>query len=188
MALRTGEEVPSLLPEEVLAMSDSIDDISRWLQSKPFQDNPEWFESSASQTSSTWDDWVQQGRDIPELENRLIWILKHDKDPVNRSAVALALGCVGGDPSIESLITVLESDVPMVAMEAAASLGRLGRSEAIEPLCEALRSADANVRANACTALGGLGGEKALSCLKNAEMDQDSFVQAAAKEALQRSC
>ncbi len=164
-------------------MNDSIDDISLWLQSRPFQDNPEWLGSPASQTSSTWDEWVKKGREIPDFENRLIWILEHHKDPVNRSAGALALGFVGGDRSIKSLIKTLKTDVPMVAMEAAASLGRLSKSEAVEPLCEALRNADANVRANACTALGWLGGEKALSCLKDAEHDKDPFVQAAAKEA-----
>lgn len=168
-------------------MSDSMDDISRWLGQRPFQDNPKWVESLAGETSRTWDEWVQRGKEIPDVENHLIWILKHEKDPVNRGAAVLALGFVGGDRSVKSLITVLETDVPMVAMEAAASLGRLGRSEAIEPLCEALRNPDANVRANACTALGRFGREKALSCLKNAEKDQDPFVQAAAKEALWRN-
>ncbi len=164
-------------------MDDSIDDISRWLHERPLQDNPERVESIAVQTSGTWEEWLNKGRRIPDFENHLIWILDHDKDPVNRSAAALALGFVGGDQSINPLIAVLETDIPMVAMEAAASLGRLSKSEAVEPLCEALRNADANVRANACTALGWLGGEKALSCLKDAERDKDPFVQAAAKEA-----
>lgn len=168
-------------------MSDSIDDISRWLQARPFQDNPAWVEPSVGQTSSTWDEWVTKGREIPDFENLLIWMLERDKDPVNRSAAALALGAVGGDRSMKALITVLEADIPMVAMEAAASLGRLGGSEAIEPLCAALISADSNVRANACTALGRFGGEKALSCLRDAEKDKDPFVQAAAKEALRRN-
>jgi len=167
-------------------MDDSIDDISRWLHERPLQDNPEWVESTAVQTSGTWDEWLNKGRGIPYIENRLIWILEHYKDPVNRSAAALALGFVGGNQSINILITVLETDVPMVAMEAAASLGRLGKDEAVEPLCEALRNADANVRANACTALGWFGGEKALSCLKDAEQDKDPFVQAASKEARRR--
>ncbi|NJO66760.1 MAG: HEAT repeat domain-containing protein [Leptolyngbyaceae cyanobacterium RM1_405_57] len=164
-------------------MNDSIDDISRWLHERPLQDNPEWVELTAVQTYSTWDEWLNRGKEIPDIENRLIWILDCDKDPVNRSAAVLALGFVGGDRSVNTLIAVLESDVPMVAMEAAAALGRLGKSEAIEPLCEALRNADANVRANACTALGWLGGEKAFSCLEEAEHDKDPFVRASAQEA-----
>ena len=165
-------------------MNESIDDISRWLHARPFQDNPEWVEPIAVQTFSTWDEWVNKGRKIPDLENRLTWILERDKDPVNRSATALALGFVGQDHSISALITSLGSDVPIVAMEAAASLGRLGISKAIGPLCEALKNVDVNVRANACTALGTIGGETALSCLKGAERDKDPFVQSAAKEAL----
>lgn len=168
-------------------MNDSTDDISRWLQARPFQDNPQRVESPAGQTFNTWDEWVDKGREIPDFENRLLSILAYDKDPVNRSAAALALGFVGEDASIKPLIMILETDVPMVAMEAAASLGRLGRPEAIEALCASLKNADSNVRANACTALGYLGGEKARSCLTDAEKDSDTFVQAAAKEALQRS-
>ena len=168
-------------------MNDSIDEISRWLYERPLQDNPERVAPTGVQTFNTWDEWLNKGRRIPDFENRLIRILEHGQDPVNRSATALALGFVGGDRSIQALITSLETDVPMVAMEAAAALGRLGKSEAIEPLCEAIRNADANVRANACTALGRFSEEKALSCLKDAEKDKNPFVQAAAKEALRRN-
>jgi HEAT repeat protein len=167
-------------------MNDSIDDISRWLHERPFQDNPKRVEQRAVQTHGTWDEWLNKGRGIPDFENRLIQILEHGQDPVNRSAAALALGFVGQDRSIKALIASLETDVPIVAMEAAASLGRLGKFEAIRPLCEAIKNADANVRANACTALGWLGGEKARSCLVDAAKDKDSFVQTAAKEALRR--
>lgn len=168
-------------------MSDFVNDISGWLRARPFQDNQGWVESSATQTFNTWDGWVQKGREIPDSEDRLIEILEHDKDPVNRSAAALALGFVGGERSINPLIATLKNDIPMVAMEAAAGLGRLGESEAIEPLSAALKNADANVRANACTALGSLGGEKALATLREAQKDQDPFVKAAAREALSRN-
>ena len=164
-------------------MNNSNNDILCWLHKRPFQDNPEWVESTEMQTYSTWDEWLNRGKEISDLENGLIWILEHDQDPVNRSAAALALGFMGGDQSINTLITVLKTDIPMVVMETAAALGRLGKSEAVEPLCEALRNADRNVRANASTALGWLGGKKALSCLEKAEHDKDPFVQAAAKEA-----
>lgn len=168
-------------------MTNGSDDISHWLQTRPFQDNPGWVESAAEETSGTWDEWVKTGREIPDIEDRLTRTLEQEGDPMIRSAAALALGFVGGDQSVAALVKALETDVPIVAMEAAASLGRLGRSEAIEPLCEALRSADSNVRANACTALGSLGGEKPLSCLTDAEKDKDPFVKAAAQEALRRN-
>ena len=166
-------------------MIDYADDVLQWLYSRPFQDNPAVVEPYAGQTFSRWDEWVHKGREIPQIESRLNLMLEQDKDPVNRSAAALALGFVGGDRNIKVLIKVLETDVPLVAMQAAASLGHLDGSEATESLCVALRNADANVRANACTALARLGGEKALSCLTDAVNDKDSFVQAAAKEALE---
>ncbi len=167
-------------------MNESIDDILRWLQARPYQDNPRRHEQTAVQTYNTWDEWIDRGRRITDFENGLNWILKNGRDPVNRSTTALALGFVGGDRSFQTLITSLKADVPIVAMEAATSLGRLGISKAIGPLCEAINNADPNVRASACTALGTLGGENALSCLENAEKDKNAFVQSAAKEALLR--
>lgn len=168
-------------------MNDSTNNISRWLHERPLQDNPQWLKQAAVKPFNTWDEWIDKGRAIPDIENHLIWILDHDKDPVNRGAAALALGFVSKDEGISALITSLKTDVPMVAMEAAASLGRLGISKAIGPLCEAIRNPDENVRANACTALGTLGGEIAISCLKDAVHDKNAFVQAAADEALQRN-
>lgn len=156
-----------------------------WLSVRPLQDNPGWLASVAQQTPETGEQWLERGRRIPGLENGLIHILTHDEDPVNRSAAALALGLIGGQPGADALIAGLASDVPMVAMEAAAALGRLGRAEALEPLCTALRkNADANVRANACTALGLLGGEMAHACLHEAVRDADTFVRSAAIAAL----
>lgn len=167
-------------------MQDAADDVGRWLQSRPFRDNPERVAPAAGQPYGSWYEWIEKGRQIPDVESRLIHIARNDTDAVNRSEAALALGLVGSGQSVGSLIASLESDVALVAMEAAASLGRLGSADAIEPLCAALRHADANVRANACTSLGLFDDERAVSCLKDAEKDADPFVQAAAKEALRR--
>jgi len=167
-------------------MMNDTADISIWLNEQPFKDNAEWNVPSGGKAASTLDDWLNKGREIPGFETLLIKELEHGKEPVNRSAAALALGYLGQDRSTQALIKSLQTDIPSVAMEAAASLGRLGKSEAIEPLCDATKNTDANIRANACTALGSLGGEKARSCLENAAKDSDSFVQQAANEALMR--
>jgi HEAT repeat protein len=168
-------------------MNGSLDDTSRWLRSRPLQDTPRYAESAGPWTSDTWNDWIEKGRAIPELENTLIQMLKHERDPVTRSAAAMALGFVGANQSIAFLIQALATDIPIVAMEAAASLGRLGNVESLEPLCEALKNPDVNVRANACYALGQIGGEEALSCLRNAASDPDSFVRTVAETALRRT-
>src|SRR6266542_1471864 len=142
-------------------MTNRLDDISRWLQARPFQDNPHRLEAPPADSADAWDEWVKAGKAVPHIESGLIQMLTQKDDPVMRSSAALALGFVGGEKSGEALIRALQTDLPMVAMEAAASLGRLGDPEALEPLCEALQNSDSNVRANACTALGLLGGEKA---------------------------
>jgi len=165
-------------------MSKDNNEILRWLQTRPLQDNPGQVESSAEQALASWDQWVNTGQHIPDIENELIRILEGQEDPVTRSAAALALGFIGGDQSLEPLVRSLQTEAPTIAMEAAASLGRLGRPEAVEPLCGALKHADPNVRANAAIALGALGGEQARSCLKSAEHDEDPFVQSAVAEAL----
>jgi hypothetical protein len=170
--------------KETKQMNECIAVVQRWLNVRPFQDNPEWTKAPIAQTSSTWEEWVSKGKEITGVEECLLWMLENVNDPVTRSSVALALGFVGGNHSVNPLISLLETDTPAVQMEAAASLGRLGRSEAVEPLCKALESPDTNVRANGCIALGRLGGKKAITCLKDALKDRDPFVQAAAKEAL----
>jgi HEAT repeat protein len=165
-------------------MTNGGEDILRWLRTRPLQDNPRRIETAPEETAVSWDEWVNAGRTIPDIDSRLIKVLEQEEDPVIRSSAGLALGFVGGDESIPPLIRALQSDVPLIAMEAAAALGRLRNPEAVESLGDALKNPDSNVRANACTALGLLGGEKARAYLKSAEQDDDSFVRAAAEQAL----
>lgn len=167
-------------------MTNETDDILRWLQSRPLQDNAGRVEASAAEQLASFDQWVAVGRNIPAGERRLIGLLEHDADPVIRSSAALALGFVGGDESTPTLIKALRSEIPLVAMEAAAALGRLRNSEAVEALGDALKHPDSNVRANACTALGLVGGEKAHAYLELAAQDDDGFVRAAAEQALSK--
>jgi HEAT repeat protein len=166
-------------------MYASDDDLKQWLRARPFQDNPDMAGLSVPETPHSWQEWIKRAKQLPDLEKRLVLLLQQDKDPVNRSAAAVALGFVGSDASLKPLIKVLKNDLPLVGMEAAAALGRLGKSEATDPLCEALVSPDPNVRANALLALGRLGGERAVACVRNAaEKENDPFVQAAAQKAL----
>jgi len=165
-------------------MTKATDDISRWLKRRPFQDNPQRSEPPPEGTFETWEEWVNAGKEIQDIEKVLIGRLQNEEDPVNRSAAALALGVVGGEQIVAALVRSLQNDLSIVAMEAAAALGRLGKPETVEPLCEALKHSDSNVRANAAIALGVLGTEKALSCLKSAQQDKDPFVQHAVARAL----
>jgi HEAT repeat protein len=167
-------------------MNDSIDRVLDWLRARPFQDNPAWLAGASQPAPGSWDEWLAQGREIADGESGLLRLLANDKDPVNRSAAALALGFVGGEQCLAPLLASLAGDLPLVAMEAAAALGRLRRPGAMAPLCAALSHRDANVRASACTALGAIGGELASSCLAAARDDSDPLVRSAAGEALSR--
>jgi HEAT repeat protein len=165
-------------------MSVNDAEVRKWLDMKPFPDNPKRGVEPDTQIASTWEEWIARGKEIAGIEEVLGQMLESDKDAVTRSRVALALGFVGGQSSIKALINVLDSDVPLVQMEAAAALGRMGDPEAFEPLYKAMQSPDSNVRANASMALGRLGGEQARDHLKQVLQDRDPFVRATAEKAL----
>jgi hypothetical protein len=179
-----GTTFPAGGSKETELMNGHIDEARLWLSTMPLQDNPRRI-STIPEKPITWDEWVRKGKEITNIEESLLWLLENEEDSVTRASVALALGFVGGSHSVNPLIHILESDIPVVQMEAAASLGRLGQAEAIESLCSALKNSDVNVRANACMALGQIGEENGITCLKDALEDKDAFVRAAAKEAMQ---
>ena len=160
------------------------DTIRDWLTSQPLRDNPQM---AGTVSSLTWDEWVEQGRNAVDTEACLLEFLENEPNPVTRSDVAIALGYVGGDRSVERLIDLLKDKEPMVVMEAAAALGRIGNQSAVPHLIEALKSDNPNVRANDCQALGTLGGDQATTALTDVLRDHDPFVRSAAQEALVRS-
>ncbi|HYO50894.1 MAG TPA: HEAT repeat domain-containing protein, partial [Chloroflexia bacterium] len=152
--------------KEVKTMNDGCAEARLWMNARPFQDEPQWVTPQPTEyTSNTWEGWLAKGKGISNLEECLLSMLENEEDAVTRSASAMALGYVGGESSVQPLINALDSDIPLVQMEAAASLGNLGKSEAVEPLCNATKNSDSNVRANACMALGRIGGERARTCL-----------------------
>ena len=155
-----------------------------WLARRPLRDNPQM---AGAGPALQWDEWVEQGRNAADTEACLLEFLDNDQDPVTRTDIAMALGYVGSDRSVERLVELLKDKEPMVVMEAAAALGRIGRQEAVPHLIEALNSDNLNVRANVCQALGTLGGDQATTALHEALRDDDPFVRSAAQDALARS-
>ncbi len=165
-------------------MNDNTAEVRNWLNTMPLRDNPKQSILLGAQIANTWEEWVAKGKEIVDIEEKLLQLLENERDPVTRSWVAQALGFVGGKLSVNALINALEFDIPLVQMESASALGLLGQPEAVEPLCKALSNTDSNVRANASTALGRLGGASARACLEKSLHDKDPFVQTAAREAL----
>lgn len=149
----------------------------------PLPDSPA-VEGSRTDNVTAWEEWLRQGSFLPDVEVCLLSILARESDPVTRRLIVSALGRLGSDHSIDSLVRTLRSDVPSVRMEAAASLGLLGSPRAVAPISEAVRDPDPNVRANACMALGRIGGREAAHLLQEALAEGDPFVRRAAEKAL----
>ena len=107
--------------------------------------------------------------------------------PDVRFEVANALGIIGGETAVKSLIAALQSDDSLVRKEAAWALGRIGSGRAVEPLIDALRDGDSDVRGNAASALGEIGGERAVERLIAAALyDDEQPVRSCAAWALGR--
>jgi HEAT repeat protein len=71
-----------------------------------------------------------------------------------RAKAAGALGNIGKDTAVESLIKALEDQDPEVRAKAAEALGNTGKGTVVKPLIKALNDQDSTVIGNAVTALG----------------------------------
>lgn len=83
--------------------------------------------------------------------------LADDPDRGVRSAVAQALGLIGHDSAMDTLLGLLTDQDALVRFEAALALGGLGSPETAAQLQQALDDPDWQVRRNAAVSLGGLG-------------------------------
>jgi len=85
-------------------------------------------------------------------------VLNDDSEhPDVRSAAALALGKVGGDDALSTLISHVHSSDITVKNYTLQALGMLGREEGIPSLLEALSDANNTIFASAAEALGEIG-------------------------------
>lgn len=159
------------------------DAVREWLAGQPLRDD---LPMAGARPSSSWDAWVEKGRNAPGTEDCLLELLEQEQDAVTRSNIASALGYVGGSGATGGLIDLLKDTEPIVVMEAAAGLGRIGHRDAVPHLIGVLNSGDPNVRANASQALGALGGDEAIAALTASLRDDDPFVRRAARDALAR--
>ncbi|MBD1928143.1 HEAT repeat domain-containing protein [Trichocoleus sp. FACHB-90] len=119
---------------------------------------------------------------VPALRQSL-----RDADAEVRREAAEALGAlgeIGNEAAISTLLQVLQDSNAMVRASAAKALGKIGSEDAISALLIALQDSSAMVRASATEALGKVGSEDAISALLTALQDQDAMVRASATEAL----
>lgn len=89
-----------------------------------------------------------------------------------------------GDPAMESLLSLLDEDVPQVRAYVAGALGGMTPDRVIEPLTALLHDSDSYVRRTAAGSLGRTGSPRAMQPLVEAMNDPKQDVAAAAVRAL----
>ncbi len=99
---------------------------------------------------------------IDQFESKFFPILEgilndETEHPDVRSAAALALGKIGGDPALSTLLQHVHSDDVTVKNYTMQALGILGRTEAIPYLIAGLRDDNNTVFASAAQSLGEIG-------------------------------
>lgn len=114
----------------------------------------------------------------------LVHILKGDGSTDRKAAAAEALGRIGDDRAVSSLIAVLGHEEETVRAFSALALGRIGDSRAIKPLVLSLTDPHHRVRAAAAQALGEMREPRAARFLDLLLADPYEEVRHAAHEAL----
>jgi HEAT repeat protein len=118
----------------------------------------------------------------PRAATALAGLMHRDSMEVRISA-ARALGQVGGQACVPTLIDALTSDAWPVRAQAAKSLGALRAADALEPLERCLSDDAWWVRANGARALRELG-EPGVQALRRALEHDDRFAADRAREQL----
>ncbi|MDO9539196.1 MAG: HEAT repeat domain-containing protein [Methanocalculus sp.] len=101
-----------------------------------------------------------------------------------RVAVALLLGKIGDQSSVEPLISMLSDRDYQLRKAAAESLGFNGSSQAVPALINALSDDDPDVQVSAIRALGYIGDAQAITPLIQKLADEDFSIRSAAVESL----
>jgi HEAT repeat protein len=113
----------------------------------------------------------------------LAQFLDDEKARLRRGAVT-AMGEIGGDEAVKTLIEALAGTDEEVRGSAAYALGEIGSDEAVKTLIKALGDEDGWVRRGAAWALGKIGSDEAVKPLIKALGDEQEDVPRAAARAL----
>ncbi|MBQ9343887.1 MAG: HEAT repeat domain-containing protein [Kiritimatiellae bacterium] len=120
------------------------------------------------QQTIDWDAWVEEGKQIPDVEQTLCALLQNRDARVQLPLVATALGKIGSGECVPTLIESLHMEEDAhVRMQAAGALGCLRDIRAVFPLGRLLEvEPDENVQYNAALALAKIGGPDARAILE----------------------
>jgi vesicle coat complex subunit len=107
-----------------------------------------------------------------------------DSNSLVRGSAAVALGNIGLETAIPSLLQLVEHPDIDVRWSAAKALGKIGSETAIDALLKLVEDADSLVRRSAVQALGKIGSETAIDALLKLVEHPDIDVRGRAAEAL----
>jgi len=106
------------------------------------------------------------------------------KDEFDRQGAVIALGEIGDERAVESLIATLKDEDSNVRKNAAEALGKIGDERAVEPLKQALKDKSKDVQIWAAFGLYKSGDTQKIEFLITALKDKDVIVRLAATWAL----
>lgn len=135
-----------------------------------------------------WDAWVEEGKQIPDVEQTLCALLQNRDARVQLPLVAIALGKIGSGECVPALMEALNMEEEAnVRIEAACALGCLRDMRAVLPLGRLLEvDPDENVQYNAAFALAKIGSPDARAILEKAVNDPNDLVAGVAQQFLSR--
>ena len=106
----------------------------------------------------------------------LIDLLDYNEECIIRSNAAEALGEIGDNIAVDSLINSLNDEDYIVRGSAAWALGEINDDRAVEPLIKVLGDRDSDVRKFTAIALGNIGDSRAVESLLKRLNDKCSTV------------
>lgn len=104
-----------------------------------------WFVYPADTKYSSHTEWIEAGRNINEVEKKLISLYRRNVYPMLTHEIIYALGHLGTEKSLPLLIEIVKNKEhdPTTRIEAAVALGEIGKPAAVQPLCKIVSSPDA---------------------------------------------
>ena len=114
-------------------------------------------------------------------------LLEAVEDPATKWGAITALGDIGDDRAIDSLLKATKSIDPQIRGGAVIALGKIGGERVVEPLIQILETEDGVIiRQFAIEALGGIRDRRAIASLTKALNDRDASIKKYAQDALKK--
>jgi DNA-binding MarR family transcriptional regulator len=130
--------------------------------------------------------WLLGRTGSASIASRIAGVLSVSANAASRLHCATALGLLGAEEEVPTLLKCLRDKTPKVRGSAATALGRIGAPQAVDALLHCLQDTDPFNRGSAATALGRIGAPQAVDALIRCLQDPDPAVRGGAASALGR--